>query len=200
MPDYTKQLDDIVGVLRRPGISPWLLSAFSVFLGIVGGALGRAIEPWIADFSRRGRIRRVLYGDIASMFFHVDSITTLGEPWADDGLRDEAFNRLSKSLDFEAEGYLNTNREVFMQLAERPAAKHIYSLLHRIVDEGSTNMDRNCRSVQWMLGKYLRDGTLRERYFRKGRPTNQFERLIKRATEVYDESMRHEQERQEARP
>ncbi|MCX6622031.1 MAG: hypothetical protein NTY38_13375 [Acidobacteria bacterium] len=79
MPDCTKQLAEIVRLLNRPGISPWLLAVFSVFLGIVGGAVGRAIEPWVADISRRKKLRRVLYGGIANMFFQVDTITTFGE-------------------------------------------------------------------------------------------------------------------------
>ena len=196
MPDYTKQLDEIVRLLSRPGISPWILSAFSVFLGIVGGAIGRSIEPWVADFSRRSRLRRVLYGDIASMFSHVDTITAFGEAWADDTVRDEAFRRLTSSLDFEAGEHLRTNRDVFMQLDERPAAKHIYGLLHRIVDEGSAQMADNCGKMQWMLGKYIRDGTLHERYFRKCLSKNQADRLIRRAKEVYDGSIRRERERQ----
>src|ERR1700722_18610792 len=110
MPDYTNQLNEIVRLLSRPGVSPWLISAISVFLGVVAGAIGRAIEPWIADFSRLSRMRRVLYGDIASMFSHVATITKFGEPWADDNVRDASFTRLVKSLDFEAEGYLNASR------------------------------------------------------------------------------------------
>lgn len=197
MPDYTKQLDQIARLLSRPGISPWLLSAFAVFLGIAGGAIGRAIEPWIADFSRRARMRRLLYGDIASMFFHVDTITTFGERWAADRVRDDAFKRLTSVLDFEADGHLNANRDVFTQLDERPAVKHIYHLFHRIVDEGPVNMDNNCGKVQWMLGKYIRDGTLHERYFRKVLPKSQARHLISHATGVYDETIRREQDRQE---
>jgi len=182
MPDYTQQLDEIVRLLSRPGISPWLLAAFSVFLGIVGGAIGRGIEPWIADFSRRARMRAVLYGDIASMFFHVDTITTFGEPWASDLVRDDAFNRLSSSLDFEAEKYLDANRDVFMQLKERLAAKHLYNTLHRVINEGPRNMVTNCRIVQWILGMYIRSGEMREQYFRKCLSWDQADRLIRRAT------------------
>jgi hypothetical protein len=71
------------------------------------------------------RIRRVLYGDIASMFFQVDVITMFGEPLANDSVRGEAFTRLTSSLDFEAEDHLKTNRDVFMQLDERPAKTYL---------------------------------------------------------------------------
>jgi hypothetical protein len=131
----------------------------------------------------------VLYGDIASMFFQVDTVTTFGEPYADDSVRDEAFMRLTRSLDFEAEEHLETNRDVFMELDERPATKHLYHLLHQIIDEGPAHMQRNCNRMQWRLGKYIRDGTLHGRYFRKSLPKNQADRLTKRATEIYDESI-----------
>src|ERR1700719_1476476 len=109
MPDYSKQLDEMVRLLSRPGISPWLLAAFATLLGVVGGAAGRALEPWIAGFWRRAQMRRVLYGDIASMFFQVDTITMFGERWANDRVRDDAFGRLSHDLDFEAEDYVSAN-------------------------------------------------------------------------------------------
>jgi hypothetical protein len=196
MPDYTNQLDEIVRLLSRPGISPWILAAFSVFLGIIGGAIGRAFEPWLADFPRRSRMRRVLYADMASMFFQVDVITMFGEPWANDNVRAEAFTRLVSSLDFEAEDHLKTNRDVFMQLDERPAAKHIYHLLHQTVSEGAAQMENNCRKVQWMLGWYVHDRAFHERYFRKFLPKNQSARLIKRATGIYDQSIKQEEDRQ----
>jgi hypothetical protein len=179
--------------LSRPRVSPWLISAFSVVLGVVAGAAGRAIEPWIADFSRRSRMRRVLYGDLASMFSHIATITTFGESWADDSVRDAAFAQLVKSLDFEAEGHLNTNRDVFMQLEERLAAKHIYKLLHRIGDEGAAKMADNCGRAEWMLGRYIRDDDLREKYFRGYVRKNQADRLLTRATRAYDQSMERQQ-------
>ena len=165
MPDYTKQLDEIVRILSRPGISPWLLSAFSVFVGIIGGAVGRAIEPWGIDFSRRFRMRRVLYRDITNLFFQVETINTFGEPYADDGVRDDAFARLVNSLDFEAEDYIKTNRDVFMQLDEHLAVKHIFQMLHRIVNDGPAQMVNNCRQIPWMLGFYIHDESLSQLRF-----------------------------------
>jgi hypothetical protein len=141
VPDYTKQLEEIIRLLSRRGISPWVLAAFAALLGVVGGAVGRAIEPLIADISRRRRLRRVLYGDLAGMFFQVDTITTFGERWANDHVRDDAFHRLSGDLDFQAEAYISANRDVFMQLRERQAANHVYRLLHRIIDDVPRNME-----------------------------------------------------------
>jgi len=196
VPDYTKQLEEIIRLLSRRGISPWVLAAFAALLGVVGGAVGRAIEPLIADISRRRGLRRVLYGDLAGMFFQVDTITTFGERWANDHVRDDAFHRLSGDLDFQAEAYISANRDVFMQLRERQAANHVYRLLHRIIDDVPRNMETNCRAVQWMIGKYLRDGSLNPKYFGRSLPKNQARRLITRATELYDESIRQEQELQ----
>ena len=196
MPDYTKELDEIVRLLSRPAISPWLLSAFSVCLGFIVGAIGQAIAPLLSDISRRSRMRRVLYGDIAHMFFHADTITMFGERWANDGVRDDAFKGLVSSLDFEGEEHIKTNHDVFAQLVERPATKHIYNLFHQIVVDGPAEMARNCLKVQWMLGYYIQDGALQERYFRKCLPKNQLERLLARATGLYVESLKRTQDPQ----
>jgi hypothetical protein len=190
VPDYTKQLDEIVRLLSRPGLSPWILSAFSVFLGIIGGAIGRAIEPWVMDFSRRSKMRRVLYGDIAGMFFAVNVINTIGGGWAADRVRDDAFGRLAGDLDFEAEDHFKSNRDTFAQLKERPAVRHIYALFHRIIDEGPATMDRNCGTIPRTLGKYISDGSLKKRYFLRATSKQQARFLIERCTEDYSESIR----------
>ena len=79
---------------------------------------------------------------------------------------------------------------MFVQLPERPAARHIYNLLHRVINDGAPLMETNCRAAQWMLGKYIRDGSLRAERFRKYLPKSHAEPLITRVTQIYDESIR----------
>jgi hypothetical protein len=190
VPDYTKQLDEIVRLLSRPNISPLLLAGAAALLGVIFGAIGRAIEQWIEGRRRRSRMRRVLYQDIAGMFFEVNVINTNGGGWAADRVRDDAFGRLVGDLDFEAEDHFKSNRDTFAQLKERPAVKHIYALFHRIKDEGPATMDRNCGTIPRTLGKYISDGSLKRRYFLRAIPKQQARFLIERCTEDYSESIR----------
>jgi hypothetical protein len=198
MPDYTKQLDEIVRLLSQPSLSPWLLSAFSVLLGVIGGEICRAIEPLIKDGWRRHSMRQVLYDGIAHNFFQVDTITMFGEAWADNGVRNEAFRQLTNSFDFDAEDHIKRNLDVFAQIAERREAKDMYDLVHRIVDQGPAVMDYNCRKLQWVLGHYIHEGELPAQNFQKYLHSNKkSDRIIGRAADVYDQSARNWEQFQE---
>ena len=85
--DYAKELSEIsralqqlVKVSSHQPVSPWVLAAFSVFLGILGGIIGRLIEPYLADVYRRGKMRRVLYADVYDLFSHLDSVIDINDP------------------------------------------------------------------------------------------------------------------------
>lgn len=126
--DYGKQLNDVVHALNRPGTLPWLIAAFSAFLGVLGGAIGRCIEPWLHDFYRRARLRRVLYADIGWMFsmvhsYYYDSIDSSEDPHV---FRHQ-YEQLKETLRFEGQDHLNAQCDVYMQLSEHPAAEPDFS-------------------------------------------------------------------------
>ncbi|HXF25664.1 MAG TPA: hypothetical protein VN610_00240 [Bryobacteraceae bacterium] len=163
---YGKQLNDVVHALNRPGTSPWLIAAFSAFLGILGGAIGRCIEPWLLDIYRKRRLRQVLYADIGWMFSTVYSYYDLIYSSEDTHVVHHQYEQLKETLRFEGQDYLNTHCDIYMQLREQPFAEHIFREFHRITDEPKTVVI-NCHRALWVVGLYLHNGNLRAKYFTK---------------------------------
>jgi hypothetical protein len=130
MPDYTAQLDQIVKALHRPGVSPWVLASFSVFLGVIGGAIGRAIEQPIHDIFRRHRMRRVLYVDMAENLMLL--IDTFGDNWKD---TEQEWTTLRHYLSTDTDKYIAANQEVFTQLQERPHFTIIFEQFKLVIQE-----------------------------------------------------------------
>jgi hypothetical protein len=188
-PDYTKLLERIVELLNRPGPptwQPWVLATFSALFGVIVGALGRSIEPWFTDISRRSRMRRVLYTDIDFIYAMVQSVQP-GDASRPDMYKSQ-LEELKRALTFQDEKYLNDNRDVFHQLSEHAAAAHLYSECHRILDEPmliGINSDR----FLWLVDHYLYDGTLREKYFRKY-VGHKAEAFIRNARRRHQESLK----------
>jgi len=130
MPDYTVQLNDILKALNRPGVSPWLLASFSVFLGVIGGAIGRAIEQPIHDIFRRRRMRRVLYVDMAENLMLIAD--TFGDDWND---TEQGWNDFRRYLNSDTDKYITSNQEVFIQLRERPHFVIIFDQFKLIIQD-----------------------------------------------------------------
>jgi hypothetical protein len=154
VPDYTKQLDDIVRLLSRSGISPWRLAAFAALLGVIFGAVGRAVEQWIAGFSRRDRMRRVLYEGIAHNF---SQVSIYAGQHANDHVQQDAFSKLAHAIDFNGEDYMKHNVDVFVRISEYRQLRDMYDLLHRVIDDGLADMNGNCQRLMWILGHYITD-------------------------------------------
>jgi hypothetical protein len=164
MPDYTKQLDEIVRVLNRPGTSQWVIALFSALLGLIAGLIGQTLQTFLADVYRCFKMRRVLYIDLADMFLNVDSIIT-----ADiiaDGLERSKWqeDQLRQHLLFRGEKYCLDTQEIYMQLSERPAAEILYQRFHLILNE---EMHVNTGLALRMFANAVHNGSLQPKYINR---------------------------------
>ena len=165
VPDYSRQLDEIIKILNHPATPAWLIAAFSAVLGVVGGLVGQSLQLLATDAYRRYKMRRVLYLDLADMFLTVDSImrfTELPDPdrwhWQEDQLRN--------SLLFRGEKYCLDNHEIYMQLPERLVGEALYSRFHRILDE-EHSMNVNTDLALRMFANFVSQGGLKFKYFKR---------------------------------
>src|ERR1017187_4851888 len=86
MPDYSKQLDDIVRALSRPGPPVWLVAIFSTALGVIGGLVGQFFAMLMADAIRRRNLRGHLYKDLTALCCQVHRVISTepeNVPWQD---------------------------------------------------------------------------------------------------------------------
>lgn len=185
--DYTKQLNDIIKALNHPGPpywQPWVLAAFSVFLGIIGGIIGRFLEPWISDFHTKRRLRRVLYADISRMVMVADFVSpppaASGLQAVSQHLHESQIQYLKSGINFDNEAHLKSNPDVYLQLPEKVAADHIYLSLHELLDDPRPY---KCSKVVWLAGLYLKQGFLLEKCFARFLGSERARRFVTKARE-----------------
>jgi hypothetical protein len=130
MPDYSKQLDEIVKALNRPATPQWQIALFSALLGLVVGVVG----PSLMDFRRRDQMRRVLYLDLIDMFWAVKNIMAVTDIPESDRQRWQR-EQLKKVLLFRGEKYCVDNLEIYRRLPERRVGEMLYPYFHQIVGD-----------------------------------------------------------------
>jgi hypothetical protein len=186
--DYTEALNAIVKALNRPSTSPWLIVSFSVVIGFLAGIIGRFLEKYITEWHDLRNIRRILYLDIADLFFAVDSVMSL----PDSALHNAALWReqeLRTWLKFEREKYLTSRPDLYMRLRERGTAEFLYVAYHRILEEPGA-MHVNSGLANRSVAEAIETGHLQAKYFRKYLNALLSQTLLNRADELYAEVQR----------
>jgi hypothetical protein len=169
MPEYAKQLDEIARVLAKPSLSPWLMTTFSVVIGVIAGAIGRALEQPLQDVIRRRRMRRVLYVDMAENLMllaghFLDANTPESENW----------HEFDRFLACRSEQYIAGNQEVYMLLSERPYFDIIFELFKSIPKEQAAAREMTLQLFR-MFTQMTGRGGFTQRHFRRaiGRPRHE---------------------------
>jgi hypothetical protein len=166
----------------------WFTSTFSAILGAVAGIFSGFIGKWVVDdFGRRRAMRRVLYRDLAQMFFAVE-MTMDAEPSAIGVLPADPLTwrqgELRKFLFFHGEQYCLGNPEIYIQLPERFAGMTLYRLFHGILDDPAEAVPFNARSVTRTFAHYVHIGVLRRKYFQRFLRRDQVKSLLCKVDEI----------------
>ncbi len=176
--DYTKQLEEIARALNRPSTPVWLVAIFSAVLGVIGGLVGQSLMMIATDAYRRYKLRRVLYLDMADLFFAVDSIVEFKE--IDDAHRYQwQEQELATHLTFRGEKYVRDNQEIYVQTGERLVADMLYLRFHKILDE-KNSMAVNTNLALRITANTVTEGTLQKKYFKRFLRPKSYERLMQR--------------------
>jgi hypothetical protein len=132
-PDYGWQLDQIVRALNRPSIPTWLIAIVSAFLGFLASVLSQIFQHWYSEHRARSKMRMIIYSELGSNYsqlvhFH-EVKTSLSEQedieWRKKQLKEVFFK-------FEGEKYTEDNKDVFIQLRERPTIILLYGAIREV--------------------------------------------------------------------
>ena len=66
--DYTKQLTDIITALNRPMMPGWQIALLGALVGVIGSGLVQVLLRSIDERRERGRLRRIVYCELAEIF------------------------------------------------------------------------------------------------------------------------------------
>lgn len=186
MPDYSNQLQEIAKALSRPTTPVWLVAAFSALLGVLGGLAGQSLMMVVTDTYRRHKLRRVLYLDLADMFWAVDTIMAFAEmpdqnrwQWQEEQLR--------RMLVFRGEKYCRDNQEIYIQLPERLAAETLYQRFHDIVDD-MHSMQINTGLALRKFADAVHSGSLIPKHFRRFLGSQRATSLLRAVDEYHKRS------------
>jgi hypothetical protein len=146
-----------------------------------GGFIGKY---FVDDFGRRHAMRRVLYIDLAQMFFAVE-MTMDEEPspihsdtmlWRQGQFRDRQF--------FHGEQYCLSNPEIYLQLRERFASMTLYQRFHKILDDPADAVSFNAEKTTRIFALYVQEGVLRRIYFRWFLRRSQAKNLLRKIDDI----------------
>lgn len=182
MPDYSKQLAEIVQALNRPSWPAWEVALFTSLLAFLFGLVGQFFLMLMTDRYRRRQLQAVLYRDLAALFFRVHMIMDMKPeqiPWDDKmaWIKDQ----LKRGLLFRGEKECVDNQRLYTQLRERTDGETLYASFHRIIDEletGSGAININTRSALKTFAMLVREGELQPKYFRRFLRKKSADRLL----------------------
>jgi hypothetical protein len=184
----------------------WLASTFSTLLGaVVGfclGLVGQWFGQWfLADRLGCRNMRRVLYRDLAQMFWAVDHYmntdpSEMGAQCSDPLLWQQS--QFRKFLSFQAEKYCLDNPAIYMQLPERFAGQTLYRWFHCILEEPVMALPLNTRWAVKVFTQYVHDGDvhnggLKRKYFKKFLGKEKARDLLRKVDQHYRQDQEHMQ-------
>lgn len=133
-PDYTSQLEQIVTALNRPSIPTWLIAIVSAFLGFLASVLSQIFQHCYSEHRARSKMRMIIYSELGSNYshlvhFHEVKTSLSGQEdieWRKKRLKEDC-------LKFEGEKYTEDNKDVFIQLRERPTIILLYEVTRDVI-------------------------------------------------------------------
>lgn len=154
-------------------------------MGFISALAGQLIVP---DLVGRRNMRRVLYRDLAQMFWAVDTFmntdpSEIGALYSDPLVWQQ--DQFRKFLFFQGERYCLENPAVYMQLPERFAGQALYRCFHCILEDPITALSYNTRSAVRTFVQYVHDGGLERKYFRKFLRKKQAKDLLRTVEDYY---------------
>jgi len=170
---------------NRPGRSllrsrrQWLVAIIGTILGFLAAVLLQFIQQSLAERSKRERVRRVLYIDLAELFFTVDTIMEdreIQEPHRSDWQKDQ----LKTHVAFKGEKHLRANEDVYMELPERTVADTVFAYFHRALDNLDAGLHSNWSIAAQIFSAMVCEGRLKHDCFRKFIGKKRAERLYSR--------------------
>jgi hypothetical protein len=169
----------------------WLVSTFSTILGTVAGFFCGLVSQWIVlDRLGTRNMRRVLYRDLAQMFWTVDRFMNtqpeIGALHSDPLLWQQ--DQFRKFLFFQGEKYCLENPAIYMQLPERFAGQTLYRRFHCILEDPLIAVNLNTHSAVAGFAHYVHEGVLERKYFRRFLSKQQFRDLLLRVDYYYRQS------------
>jgi len=148
---------------------------------MIGGFIGKY---FVDDLFRKRRMRRVLYLDLAQMFFAVEMIMDEEPTPIPSDMMLWRQGQLSDRLYFHGEQYCLSNPEIYIQLPERFASMTLYQRFHRILDDPADAVPFNARSVTRTFAHYVHIEVLRRKYFRRFLQRSQAKNLLRKIDDI----------------
>jgi hypothetical protein len=180
---FSHMLHEILKTLNQPPM--WLSSTLSTILGFFSALVGQLIVP---DLVGRRNMRRVLYRDLAQMFWAVDKFMN-AEPSEFGALHSDPLvwqqDQFRKFLFFQGEKYCLDNPAIYMQLPERFAGQTLYRRFHLILEDPLLALPLNTHAAVKTFASYVHDGGLKRKYFRKFLQKDQVRHLLRRADDYH---------------
>lgn len=188
VPDYTKQLEEIVRALSRPSTPVWSVALISFALGLVSAVLLQIVRQGLDERLKRDKMGRVLYRDLADLFLRVESIMSF-----DPGVSAQERSKWRKTelkthISFKGERYLQAHEDTYVQLPERVFADNIYTYLHQALDNLDEMWNVNWSIARQVFAEAVYKDRLKLKYFEKFMGRDTARELHSRCKAIYDES------------
>jgi hypothetical protein len=189
MPDYSKPLQDIAAALSRPTTPAWLMAVASSILGFASAFALQFVQQRLVERSKRERMRRLLYVDLAELFLTVEEIMEFRQMEESDRWRWQK-EQLKLFVGFKGEKHLRENEDVYVQLAERPSADYAYVHFHKALDDVDQSWHVNWSVARQVFANAVYDDDLRRTCFRRFVGKACAERLYRRCKAIHERSQK----------
>jgi hypothetical protein len=177
--DYSKQLTEIVSALNRPAMPTWIVALIGAGIGALLTFSGQMLIRFVENSWEIRKFRRVLYRDIAAMFFAVAHAEHFNS-------EKDAREVIGMELHFDAEEFLKRDQKIYMQLSERVVANEIYARLHQVLPtEHSVRSQAYGAAVH--IARQIWDRKLKVKQFKRFLDKPDLQTLLTQSKEIYDD-------------
>jgi hypothetical protein len=173
--------------LSQPSV--WLTSTYSMLLGaVVGFFSGLVSQMFVPDLVSRLKARKALYQDLAQVFFAVDLAMNIEETEIGPQYPDKLAWRQEQIRQFPiiGEAYYKNNPAIYIQLRERFAARALYQRLQYVLEQPSTSLPVNARSLIGTFVLFVNNGGLQRKYFGRYLGHNKGKKLLSKVDDYHD--------------
>ena len=156
----------------------WIKTLASFILGMIATFLGLWLQGRSSDRREQGKMRRVVYSELAQCFVLLDSMVRNAPPRR--GVRYEMMKDLCA---FDGEAYIKEKPAVFYELPEGIVLTWIYHHFHSVSAGGTYGLVEMKGSLGFFSEKFQENPTLRNN-FRRFAQAADF-RTIEKAVKLY---------------